>query len=116
MTFSANATTPNFNYSSGSGSNSTSPFIEVFMNRDPTSNDVSYPVKQRWLNTISVREWILTGFNNSTGILLAIWIQLDDGDALTQIGLPAPSGNGVTVTPDLNGLINFTSTAQHYHL
>ncbi len=111
MTFQSNGPVANENYSIATGANSSGPFITVLMTRDPTQFDFQYPVKQRWINTTDSKEWVLTGFSNVTGRTLATWMQLLGDNAVNEIGLPAPSGNGVNVIPDANGLINFTSTA-----
>lgn len=106
MTFQSNAPLANENYSVATGTNSSAPFITIFMTRDPTQYDFNYPVKQRWLNTSTPREFILTGYTNVSGQTLAVWLELSDGDALTQIGVP----NGTSpILPDSNGLVNFTS-------
>lgn len=63
------------------GASSSDPFITVFSTRDPTTNDVNYPVKKRWLNLTTPKEWILTGFNNTTGQTLANWLDISDFSA-----------------------------------
>ena len=106
--YQGNAPIANNNYGVANGTNSTSPLLTVIMTRDPTSNDINYQVKQRWVNSSQHREWILTGFTQSNNTTVSNWLQLSDGDALTQIGVP----NGTSpITPDANGLINFTSSA-----
>lgn len=80
-----NATTPNFNYGSNSGQNSTSPFITVFMQRDPTPNDINYPVKQRWVNLENISEWLLTGYSNASGQLTAMWVVLSSGAGILSL-------------------------------
>jgi hypothetical protein len=76
MTFMGNAPLANENYSIATGSNSTGPFIPVFMTRNPTPNDVNYQVKQTWINTLSGSEWILLGFNATNGVTTANWLSL----------------------------------------
>lgn len=64
------------NYTQGTGTSSSDPFITVFSNRDPTANDFNYPIKKRWINTVNITEWVLTSFSNVTGQTLANWLQL----------------------------------------
>lgn len=79
MTFQSNGPVANENYSIATGANSTGPFITVLMTRDPTSFDAQYSVKQRWINTLTSNEWILSGYSNSTGQTLANWLLLAGG-------------------------------------
>lgn len=102
----SNSPLPNINYSLANGGNSTSPLITVFKTQDPTIYDIQYPVKQRWLNVTSSREWILTGFSSNAGITTANWLQLADGNSV--LDFVVPSGTS-PVNPDLNGQITFTS-------
>lgn len=107
VNYQGNAPVANNNYGIANGANSTSPLLTILMTRNPTSNDVNYQVKQRWINTSAHSEWILTSFTQSNNTTVANWMQLSDGDALTQIGVP----NGTSpIAPDANGLVNFTST------
>ncbi len=60
------------------GGTSTRPFIEIFLPRDPTSSDLNgnggpYQVQQRWWNTSTNDEWVLTGFTSSLGVVSANW-------------------------------------------
>jgi len=112
VSYQANAPVPNNLYGVANGTNSNVGSITVFMTRDPTTNDINYPVKQRWINTEEAREWVLTGFTSINSQTTASWLQLSDGDALTQIGLPAPTGTGGPISPDADGLINFVSTTE----
>lgn len=102
-----NAPIANNNYSIANGASSTSPLLTVLMTRDPTSNDINYQVKQRWVNTDAHSEWILTGFTQSNNTTVSNWMQLSDGDAILEIGVPNGSS---PIAPDSNGLVNFTST------
>ncbi len=107
MTFTGNAPVANANYSIASGANSNSPFITVFMTRDPNSSDFNYQIKTRWINTVTPKEWILISFNSVSNVTTANWIELSNGNSLLDIGVP----NGTSpIFPDANGLINFTST------
>lgn len=102
----SNSPVPNNQYGIANGTNSNAGFITVFMTRDPNSNDFNYQVKTRWINTPSKKEWILLGFNSNSGVTTANWLQLGDGDAVVDFGVP----NGTSpIAPDANGLVNFTS-------
>ena len=105
----SNSPVPNFNYSLSGGGNSTTPMLTVLKTIDPTIYDIQYSVKQRWLNTVESREWILTGFICNSGVTTANWLQISDGDALVDFAVP----NGTTpISPDTNGLVNFTQSGQ----
>ena len=74
------------------------------MNRAPTTDDINYPVTKRWVNTVTFKEYILTGFNTQNGFSQAIWINLTNG---TTSGLDELTGNtGGTIQPDTNSNIN----------
>lgn len=89
---------------------STEPFIEVFKDRDPTPNDTNHTIQKRWFNTVTEIEWILTGFTSFGGLLQALWVPFSAGGALLKIGVPTPPNpSNTTITPDSNGLVNFTS-------
>lgn len=89
---------------------STDPFIEVFADVDPTPNDTNYPIQKRWYNRVTEIEWILTGFTSFGGLLQALWVPFSAGGALLKIGVPTPPNpSNTTITPDANGLVNFTS-------
>ena len=105
----SNSPVPNFNYSLSGGGNSTTPMLTVLKTIDPTIYDIQYSVKQRWLNTVESREWILTGFICNSGVTTANWLQISDGDALVDFAVP----NGTSpISPDTNGLVNFTQSGQ----
>lgn len=69
----------NQNYSVATGSSTTNPFVEVFFSRDPTPNDVEYPIQKRWFNTSNETEWILISFTSFNGNLQAVWIRIGSG-------------------------------------
>ncbi len=67
-------------YTQGTGSVSSNPFVEMFSHRDPTSNDVNYPVQKRWLNVDTGDEFVLINFLGSGGFLRANWIQINSSE------------------------------------
>jgi hypothetical protein len=96
------------NYTQGTGTSSSDPFIPVLSNRDPTPQDFNYPVKKRWINTATVDEWILLGFTNISGSSLANWLLLSSQgtDLITLSDNAAvkvlPIGNNIQLTGQLN--------------
>jgi hypothetical protein len=96
----SNGPIANEGYSQSSGTASSDPFITIFQTRDPTPFDFQYPVKKRWVNLSEPSEWILTGFNNTSGQSLAVWVLLTAGqdfvtlsDTLNTVVSPNSSGN-----------------------
>ena len=91
------------NYGIGIGSASTSPFITQFINRSPTSNDISYPIQSRWINTTTSDEYVLQSFSTVGGITTANWMNLSTGsvDLLT---FNADSGSAVPASAVMNFL------------
>lgn len=85
--------------------------------RDPTANDLKpkeqqgfYPISSLWTNTTNNTVWVLMNFGTLNGQTQAIWDKLATGSVgpIEKIGVP----NGTSpITPDANGLVNFTSTA-----
>jgi hypothetical protein len=116
--YQANSPVPVEGYGVAVGTSSSDPFIAVFSQRDPTVYDFNYPVKKRWINLSQVREWILTGFNNSTGQNLAIWIELTGGGVLSTLSdndvfntvSPSASNANPPDNVQLTGLVNEQTT------
>jgi hypothetical protein len=112
--YQANSPVPVEGYSVAVGTSSSDPFIAVFAQRDPTAYDFNYPVKKRWINLSQVREWILTGFSNSTGQNLAIWLELTAGGVLQTLSdnninntvSPSASNASPPNNIQLTGLVN----------
>lgn len=92
-------------------------------NRDPitpaTSPDIRpkeqqgrYPINSLWSNTSNGNVWLLLKYNNDGGTNkdnTALWVLISTNSVgpLIEIGVP----NGTSpILPDVNGLINFTST------
>jgi hypothetical protein len=64
------------NYGISVGTASTGVFIAVLASRNPTVNDINYPVQKRWINTDTGDEYILKGFNSFSGVTTANWLLL----------------------------------------
>jgi hypothetical protein len=93
--------TANSTYVVANGTASTSPFVEIFMPRNPTTNDTIYKVQQRWWNSVANTEFILVGFTTTGGILQANWQQVSTG-AVTVETFTGDTGG--PVTPVLNNI------------
>jgi hypothetical protein len=92
-----NTTTPNLLYSANSGSSSSNPFIDVFESRNPTTNDVNYPIQKKWTNTSTGEFWELIRFTSFNGHLQAIWLQI----GTSVVSIESLIGNdSVAVGPD----------------
>lgn len=68
--------------------------------RDPTTNDINYPVGKFWINTTSKNLFYLNGFNSQTGVVFADWVPIADvQNAISQyqvvVGGPDNSLTGV---------------------
>lgn len=100
-----NPTTNNAFYVVANGTTQSDPFINIYSLRDPTSNDVNFPIQKRWINFTSLttpREWILERFSNTTGQLQAVWVLLAEGGT----GILSLSDDvGTKVFPDGTGNI-----------
>lgn len=105
------------------GSSSSNVFITEFALRDPTPNDVNFPIKKRWINTVAANEWILTGFTTIAEQTTANWLEINIGgissekflpdsgtspvvpDAFSQVGV-----HGVNTVTVIGGTNEFTVT------
>jgi len=90
-----NQPTSNSLYPVANGITSSSPFIEVFMTRDPTTSDTLYPVQKRWFNSLTNHEWILVGFTASNGVIYANWQDITAGGGTVTETLTGNSGGPV---------------------
>lgn len=96
-------------YSQYSGNSSTTPFVEFFSTRDPTVNDINFPIQKRWYNTTSSIEFILVSFNTTSGEVQANWQPI--GSSTTPVSsFSVPHGTS-PVFPTALGNLTFTSTA-----
>ncbi len=94
-------------YCVANGVSSSNAFIEFFASRDPTTNDVNFPIQKRWFNTTSNNEFILVGFTTSQGLKSAIWEPITT--AGSSVKFPVPFGTS-PVVPDATGNVSLTST------
>lgn len=71
--------------------------------RNPTANDINFPIGQQWLNTSTKVTWQLYGFSTTTGATQADWQSVGGktGDVNSLTG-----DDGVAVDPDASGNIN----------
>jgi hypothetical protein len=97
-----NTTPINNLYPIANATSSSSPFVDVFNTRDPTSNDVAYPIQKKWLNTLTGAFWELQNFVSANGIVTANWVKI--GSTLAAESLTGNSGG--TVFPDSSNNIN----------
>src|ERR1017187_4251566 len=88
-------------YGQTTGTVSTNPLLTILSTRDPNTYDFNYPIKQRWINTDTASEFILTTFTNVSGQSLAIWLSISaEGTAVNTL-----TGNsGGAVPPTLNNI------------
>ena len=93
----------NQTYSIATGANSTAPFVIHFSSRDPTAQDVNYPVQKQWVNTTSQKFWILSGFSTSNGVITADWLLFPQGSATAET---LTGNSGGAVSPDGSSNIN----------
>lgn len=84
-------------YSIAVGTAQSDAFITIFNTRDPTPLDTQFPIQKRWYNTASMAEFILVGFNSTSGTPLAIWDPIAGGGASSQT-LTGNSGGAVPPT------------------
>jgi len=89
----SNAPVNNALYTTANGTTQSDVFFTFFADRDPTTNDINFPVNKRWINTTSGEEWILTGYVGNSGINTATWLQISQGSAQDIISLSDNDGN-----------------------
>jgi hypothetical protein len=69
--------------------------------RDPTANDINYPLLQQWYNTTTEDLFILTTFTSSAGVVTATWESGGGSDVptvfVTNSGDAIPSANTLNV-------------------
>ncbi len=109
MTF--NNTTPaNFFDAQSNGRASSSPFVDIFKPRDPTTSDITsetsinnYAIQQKWLNTTTNALWELKNYTTSAGVLYANWILIANHALVTE---SLRDQTGIDVFPDPTNEIN----------
>lgn len=96
-------------YTIGSGSSDSDAYITYFSTRDPTTNDINFPITKRWVNLLNlndIREWILIGYTKVADQNGATWILLTNGGAAQLLSITGD--DGVVVDPNpATGNINF---------
>ncbi len=82
--------------------------------RAPTTNDVKpkeqqgfYPINSFWSNSTNGDLWVLLSFFNSP--VQARWVLLTQPTTASILDIGVPNGTS-PIPPDVNGLVNFTST------
>lgn len=111
MTF--NNTTPaNFFDTLATGRASSSPFVDIFLARDPTSSDITsatsintYAIQQKWLNTSTNELWELKSLTTSGGVTTANWIKIGGSNNTETLtgnsgGAVPPTANNINVVGD----------------
>ena len=58
------------------GRTSSNPFVDVFASRDPTPNDINYPIQKKWLNTTDNTFWELEALPGVGGVTTAVWVKI----------------------------------------
>jgi len=79
------------------GRSSTSPFITVFSQVNPTTNDVNYPIQTRWFNQMAETEYILTAYSVVGEVKTAIWQPINASQVAAAETLTGNSGGAVAV-------------------
>ena len=87
----------------GTPPSSTQVFDDVFMNRDPTANDVNYNIQQKWLNTSSGSYWILSAFYLSSNVTQATWTQITSSSSL--VSSVTGTTNQITASPTTGSVV-----------
>lgn len=92
-------------YGTTIGAQSTNAFIDHFDTRDPTTNDVQFPIQKKWYNITSNSYWILAAFTTTNGIILADWEVITSGVVFETLtgnsgGVVPPSSNNINVVGD----------------
>lgn len=105
-----NTTLPTNLYPVGQGNVSSNPFVWEFQARDPTTNDLNWPIQKFWLNTTNNNIWFLKSFISSNGVVTANWVQFNSGvnpiETFTVDAFTPPGTN--PVTPDTFGNVVIT--------
>lgn len=100
-----NTTVVNSLYGRSISGTSTSPFVDIFMSRDPTPNDIQYSIQQHWLNTTDGHYWELQNFTSTGGIVIANWIKIASTQHVETLtgnsgGAVGPTSNNINVVGD----------------
>lgn len=100
-----NTTVVNSLYGRSISGTSTTPFVDIFMPRDPTVNDVQYSIQQKWLNTVTGSFWELQNFTSSLGVVQANWVKIGSVQHLESLtgnvgGAVFPTANNTNIVGD----------------
>lgn len=103
-------------YTTNGNKITTDPFVDVFESRDPTPQDVNYPIQKKWFNTALGSYFILSSFNTTSGVIQANWLEITAG-ILAVSTLTGNDGNPVgavgsnidVVGPLVNSAIEFSN-------
>jgi hypothetical protein len=100
-----NTTTPNSVYAIANGASSTNPFVDIFLPRDPTGNDTTYPIQKKWLNTITNNYFLLEKFTSTGAVIQAVWIKIGGAGIVESItgntgGPLSPIGSNFNIVGD----------------
>lgn len=79
-----NTTTANVFYPVANAGASSNAFVWQFLPRDPTPQDVNYPIQKFWLNTVDDTIFFLKNFITTNGIVTANWIEISTGTPLIE--------------------------------
>ena len=95
--------TANTVYTQGGGASSTTTFVDIFLDRAPTPNDINYQRQQKWYNTSTNDYWVLVGFTSTGGTVQANWQPIT-----SSVSMQTLTGNsGGAVGPNGSNNINF---------
>ena len=106
-----NTTLPNSFDSQSNARGSSIPFVDAFMDRDPTTSDIQYQIQKKWLNTTNGRFWELQSFSTISGITTANWILLAHHDEVIETltgnsgGPVGPTNNNINVVGDVTNIL-----------
>lgn len=110
-----NSTQANSFFSTQGYNTNTSNFVMVFETRDPTANDVNYPIQKMWVNTTAGKTFVLVGYDTYLGYLQANWLNITvaSNDLSTLTGddnLPVDAVNSnINVVSSATGAIEFAN-------
>lgn len=99
-------------YTQGTGTSNTSGFITILSDLAPAPTQYHYPIGQRWVDTATSSEYILTNLVSSDGVISANWLSLGSGASGPLNTLTA---NNTLVNPT-SGNINIDSVANQVSL
>ena len=82
----------------------------VFNAGNPTPQNVNYPIRQIWINTLTDEAWVLEAFASTAGVVTATWSKFGSGIFTVE----ALQGNtGDPVNPDVNHVIHTIGAAPY---